>query len=283
MKFHKILSLLLALAMLTALFTGCTGQDDPNGNSGNSTPSTQTPSSDAVGEKPDDVPGETTGSSDTEATDPTETTEATDPTETIGAELKGTILEDTYVAAFSADSKDKNYADYETIVTNKNSARPLFKFDISNILNSDTFAENKDTAKIQFTFAIIEGGENLVSDTKCNAYGFLPGKGVGDADFGVLTWNTCSSDGSHNQLYRNGATYLYKDGLLVDVDIEVTSKYITYTFSYSEIAQFVCTEAGDTYGYLVMGFDFSNASGVKFASMENSSFDAPAVSFVWDE
>ena len=62
-------------------------------------------------------------------------------------------------------------------------------------------------------------------------------------------------------------------------EIEKTSSSITYKIPYSSVAQFVNLEDGDTYGILVMGFDF-NIGGVKYASMENTSLPIPRVDFV---
>lgn len=197
-------------------------------------------------------------------------------------EVEGTVVADTYVAAFNASSKDKSYEDLDTIATNKSNGRPIIVFNLSNILSDSGFEQNKATGKIEFTFAFVEGGENISADTTASVYCFTPGAGVSDADLSTLTWNSCSSSGTNKELYRGTANYLYKDALLGEVEVRKNDTHITYIFDYTALEQYVCTESGDYYGYLVMGFDFSNASAVKFASKENTSFDIPKVDFVYE-
>lgn len=204
----------------------------------------------------------------------------TDPS-LIRFEMEGTIVEDTYVSAMNAESKAKNYSTSGTIGTNKNASRPLFKFSFENILSFGDFATYKDTAKIEFKFSVCKGMNNITDDITCNAYGFLPKSGVGDASFETLTWNTCSSSGENSSLYRGNANFIFKDTRFADCSyISKTNTHIKYSFPFNEIEKFINLEKGDTYGYAVFGFDF-NASGVNFASMENTDYDIPMVDFVY--
>ena len=133
---------------------------------------------------------------------------------------------------------------------------------------------------VEFTFSFYEGATSIQNDTTCNIYGFTPGAGVSDADFNTLTWNKCSASGANKELYRGTAKYIIKDKPFIECDeIEKTSTTITYKVPYSSIAQFVNLEDGDTYGMVVMGFDF-NIGGVKYATMENTSLPIPRVDFV---
>ena len=195
-------------------------------------------------------------------------------------EMEGTIVEDTYISASNATAKDNNYSSATYVGTKKDTSRPLFKFNISNILTYSMFEENKEDGIMEFTFSFVDGSSSIVNDTTCNVYGFLPGNGVSDADFTTLTWNTCSESGANKELYRKNATFIMENKPFSNCnEIEKTSSSITYKIPYSSVAQFVNLEDGDTYGILVMGFDF-NIGGVKYASMENTSLPIPRVDFV---
>ena len=193
--------------------------------------------------------------------------------------VEGNIIGDTYISAGSSYG-DKNQEGKDYVGANKNSSRPLFKFNIANILSDPGFAENKNNGKFEFTFTFYEGGSAITADTTASAYGFLPGAGVTDADFSKVTWNNCKAGKDYAGLYRGDATFVYKDKALGDLDVIKTDDKITFILNYSDIKQFICTEEGDNYGILVMGFDF-NASSIKYASMENTSLDIPKVDFVY--
>ena len=202
------------------------------------------------------------------------------PGDKVRYEMEGTIVEDTYISASNSTAKNNNYASSTYIGTKKDTSRPLFKFNLSNILTYSMFEENKDDGILEFTFSFVDGASNITDDTTCNVYGFLPGKGVSDADFTSLTWNTCSENGTNKELYRKAATFIIENKPFSECgEIEKTSSTIKYKIPYSNVAQFVNIEEGDTYGILVMGFDF-NVGSVKYASMENTSLPIPRVDFV---
>ena len=196
--------------------------------------------------------------------------------------IGGVILEDTYVASAS---KDTNYAGKtELNANNSGDYRPLLKFDLSEALKSQELAENKKFATVQFTFGV-PVGKDLLADADYSIYGILPGAGASDANFTAVTWNTVK-EGEHSKLYRysgnENCVFLKKEVPAAEVaDIvsveQVDGKtYITYTLPYTDVEQFICTDEGDTYGYLIMGFDFQQK--IRLASMENESYNAPAVS-----
>ena len=198
-------------------------------------------------------------------------------------EVEGTVVSDTYIAAFNSASKDNSYEDLDTLATNKNNGRPIIIFNLSNILADNGFEKNKATGKIEFTFAFVEGGSSITAETTASVYCFNPGAGVSDVDLSTVTWNTCSATGTNKELYRGTANYIVKDTPLGTMDVRKTDTHITYIFDFSAIEQYICMEQGDYYGYIVMGFDYSNASGVKLASMDNTTFDIPKVDFVYGE
>ena len=204
--------------------------------------------------------------------------------------VNGAIVEDTYVTSDGGNGS-KNFSDKtENNCNNAKNFRPLFKFNLANVLNDANF--NKNTAKVSFTFGVSTGADLLTGEsTKYNVYGFLPGEGVSDVDFTTVTWNTNKADGTYSKLYRKdtneNCVFLTQNTLYADLAIEVSitevdgKTYITYTLDYSAIEQLICTEAGDTYGYLVMGFDFNQT--IKFASMENTNYAAPVVKVTYSK
>ena len=192
--------------------------------------------------------------------------------------VEGNIIGDTYILSGGSNG-DINQEGKEYIGANKDASRPLFKFNVANILSDPGFAENKNNGKFEFTFTFYGGGSSITADTTASAYGFLPGAGVTDADFSKVTWNNCKVGKDYAGLHRGGATFVYKDQALGDIDVIKVDDKITFILSYADIKQFICTEEGDNYGILVMGFDF-NAS-VKYVSMEGTAHDIPKVDFVY--
>ena len=190
-------------------------------------------------------------------------------------EIEGNIVADTYLA--SGSSADKNREDQTYLGTNKNASRPLIMYNLALILSEPAVEQYRESAKVEFTFTITEGADILSSVTTASVYGFLPGDGVSNADFTTLTWNNCK-DGA--PLHRGAATYVFKDKALSTVNVIKEGNKITYILDYTDIEQFICTEPGDNYGIMVMGFDFGVA-GIKFASMENTDYPIPTVNFVY--
>lgn len=190
-------------------------------------------------------------------------------------EIEGNIVADTYLA--SGSSADKNREDQTYLGTNKNASRPLIMYNLALILSEPAVEQYRESAKVEFTFTITEGADTLTADTSASVYGFLPGDGVSNADFTTLTWNNCKSGAP---LYRGTATYVFKDKALGTVNVIKEGNTITYILDYTAIEQFICTEPGDNYGNMVMGFDFG-VGGIKFASMENTDYHIPTVNFVY--
>ena len=190
-------------------------------------------------------------------------------------EIEGNIIADTFLASGSYANDTR--ADRDYVGTYKESSRPIFMYNFALILSESAVETYRGSAKVEFTFTIIEGGDSLTTDTKASAYGFLPGDGVSNADFTTLTWNNCKSGAP---LYRGTATYVFKDKTLGSVNVVKTGNTITFILDYADVEQFICTEEGDNYGVAVMAFDF-NIGGVKFASMENTQHAIPTVNFVY--
>lgn len=192
--------------------------------------------------------------------------------------VEGNIIADTYIG--SGNYADNNNSTKDFVGANKDASRPLFKFNIANILSDPGFEANKNFGKFEFTFEFVEGAASITGSTTASVYGFTPGAGVSDIDFTKPTWNNCKVGKECAGLYRGGATFVYKDKPLSEVDVIKTNTHITFIVDYADIKNFICLDEGDNYGILVMGFDFK-ASGVKYASMESTSHDIPKVDFVY--
>ena len=201
--------------------------------------------------------------------------------------INGTIVQDTYITSDSS-SGNKNFVTKEEInCNNGKNFRPIFEFNIADALNNTEFMANKDTAKVEFTFAVSTGTADLfdADGTKFSIYGFLPGAGVSDVDFGTLTWNSCKDTGANSQFYRKDTNSNFSV-IILNQTKDVASAYytlsevdgvlyITYTLDYTAIEHLICTTSGDNYGDIVMGFDFNQT--IKLASMESTKYAAPAV------
>ena len=199
--------------------------------------------------------------------------------------INGTIVQDTYITSDSSGG-DKNFVTKGEInCNNGKNFRPIFEFNIADALNNAEFMANKDTAKVEFTFAVSTGTADLFNETVYSIYGFLPGAGVSDVDFSTLTWNSCKDTGANSQFYRKDSNSNFSV-IILNESKDVASAYctlnevdgvlyITYTLDYSAIEHLVCTTSGDNYGDIVMGFDFNKS--IKLASMESTKYAAPAV------
>ena len=193
--------------------------------------------------------------------------------------ISGSIVEDTYVACNSTTAKSSDYS------TSKNALgtygeyyRAYFKFNFSKILASADFAEFKQNGKVQFTFTASKGAENLANSTQYTFGGFTPGVSTSRVSFSEVYWNNLVSGGNHTALHWGSATNV----LASEAAGERVSYYdgtITFTFDFEEIADFIDSETG----YAVFVLRVVGTSGISIASMENSSYDAPSVSFVYNK
>ena len=199
--------------------------------------------------------------------------------------INGTIVQDTYITSDSS-SGNKNFVTKEEInCNNGKNFRPIFEFNLADALNNAEFMANKDTAKVEFTFAVSTGTADLFDETVYSIYGFLPGAGVSDVDFSTLTWNSCKDTGANSQFYRKDTNSNFSV-IILNESKDVASAYctlnevdgvlyITYTLDYTAIEHLICTTEGSNYGDIVMGFDFNKS--IKLASMESTKYAAPAV------
>ena len=196
--------------------------------------------------------------------------------------ISGSIVEDTYVASNSASAQSLDYSTSKDVLgTYSEYYRAYFKFDFSKILSSADFESYKDSGKIQFSFAIAKGADSLVDTTKFSFGGFTAGEGTTDVAFSEVTWKNLKSGGIHDALNWGSATnVLSGESEAVSPDnISYYDGVLTFTFDYSEIADMIDPDTG----YAVFVFRTVGTSGISIAAMENKTYDAPAVSFVYNK
>lgn len=203
------------------------------------------------------------------------------PEVNFNSSISGSIVEDTYVASNNASAQELDYSTSKNALgTYSEYYRAYFKFNLSEILSSADFESYKDSGKIQFSFAIAKGAESIVDSTKFTFGGFTAGEGITDVAFSEVTWKNLKSTGIHNKLNWGSATNLLSSESQ-SVSPENISYYdgvLTFTFDYSEIENMI-----DADGNAVFVFRTVGTGGVSIASMENTTYDAPSVSFVYNK
>ena len=195
--------------------------------------------------------------------------------------ISGTIVEDTYVACNSSTAKNADYSTSKSdLGTYSEYYRAYFKFDFSKILSNADFASYKDSGKIQISFALSKGADSIEQTTKFTLGVFAAGEGTTDVAFKDLYWNNVVSGGKYTGLHWGSATGITA-GESQATSPERISYYdgvLTFTFDYSEIDDMI-----DENGYAVFVLRTVGTSGVSVASMENKSYDAPSVNFVYNK
>lgn len=196
--------------------------------------------------------------------------------------ISGAIAEDTYVASNSATAQEADYSTSKnTLGTYSEYYRAYFKFDFSDILSSADFAAYKDSGKIQFSFTIAKGAESLANTTKFTFGGFTAGEGTTDVAFSEVTWKNLKSGGAHDALNWGSATNILASQSVASAsdNISYYNGVLTFTFDYSQIESMIDSETGCA----VFVFRTVGTSGISIASMENSTYAAPSISFVYNK
>ena len=109
---------------------------------------------------------------------------------------------------------------------------------------------------------------------------FAAGEGTTDVAFKDLYWNNVVSGGNYTGLHWGSAVSITSsESQATSPDrISYYNGVLTFTFDYSEIADMI-----DNNGYAVFVLRTVGTSGVSVASMENKTYDAPSVSFVYNK
>ena len=105
--------------------------------------------------------------------------------------------------------------------------------------------------------------------------GYIPGENTTEVPFSELSWNSLKSTGSHSELNWGSGTKLL-DGATFGDKVFYSDGYLTLTFRYSEITDFVA-ENGDA----VFMLRISVTTDIYIASMENTQFASPKVKYVY--
>ena len=190
--------------------------------------------------------------------------------------INGAIVEDTYVGSNSGTAKKTDNSAKDAIGTYSQYYRAYFKYDLSNIINSEDFASVKDSAKVSFTFTLSKGA---VTDSSSFTFGgFAPGAGITDVDFTNVFWNNLITDAPYYSLNWGNANNILNAKTPGD-NITYDAESVTFTFDYNEIAGFV----DPTTGLCVFTLRIATTSGISIASMENATYAAPAVKFVYEK
>ena len=179
--------------------------------------------------------------------------------------LNGSLVEDTYV---SADKKNDNYIERETMGTNSSTFRVFLKFNFSNILSNEQFLADTDNAKVQFSFTIVEGAYTETSTFTFG--GYIPGEGVSDIDFASITWNAI-----RNTAFDWANAVYPIDQAVGSHHVSYTDNLLTLTFTYGQIKDFI-----DADGNAIFTFR-AQQSGVKISSKEGVA--APSVKVIVDD
>ena len=192
--------------------------------------------------------------------------------------ISGVIVEDTYVASDSGTAKKSDYSTSKTALgIGSKYYRSYFKFNISNIINSEDFDATNTDAKIQFIFTLSKGA---LDESTAYTFGlFTPGSGVSDVAFSNVIWNNLSpSSGTalYPDLKWDKANNLL-DAKVNPDNVMLDGNTITMTFNYSEIANYVASD-----GTIVVTFRTST-TGVSIASMENTEYAIPAIKYVYEK
>ena len=186
-------------------------------------------------------------------------------------EVFGTIEADTFV---SSSNKDSDFSTVKTTLgTSSTIYRAYFKFNLMDIIDRADFDPEGQDGKIRFIFAL-SGGE-ITEETTITFSGYLPGEKTTDVPFSEISWNNLKSDGIHSELgWGNGTKLL--DGASLGDKVFYSDGYLTLTFSYSEIADFIAKN-----GDAVFMLRTSVTGGIYIASMENEQFAAPKIKYVY--
>lgn len=187
--------------------------------------------------------------------------------------LKGTVTDDTYVSSENADKKNEDLSGRTEMGTISSSFRIYLRANISDILADESFQANKDDAKVHIAFTISSGelGEEPTFILKAYA--------PTDVAFSEITWNSVNNKedamGEYSQLHWSNGKELVAAG--VGEKVSVDGGKITFTFNYSEIADYV-----DANGNILLAFGTKDTNKLKVASTENSAA-APVITVTYTE
>ena len=186
------------------------------------------------------------------------------------------VVEDTYIASNSTSAKTTDNSKKDTLGTYSQYYRVYFKFNFKDILSNPDYALYKDSGKISFNFSIVKGSDKITSETKFTFKGYIPQEGVTDVDFSKVWWNNVLDTGDYPNLHWNKSEYLLESQVQGDM-ISCVDDLLTFTFDCNQIEKYIDSESGNAVFVLMI----PGTSGISLASMENTTFEAPSVSFTY--
>ena len=189
--------------------------------------------------------------------------------------IYGTIKDDTYIYS---SSKTSDLSGKTEMGTYSDQFRVYFRFNFSDILNSADYAEAKADAKVQFSFVVSSGESNITDTTKYTFRVFGVDDATKNADFSELTWTNQATGGKYVGLGWGNATNLVS-GETVGDKVSYANGVITLTINFSDIENMIDPTTGDA----LFVFAIPGTKSIKIASMENTTYAAPAVKFVYEK
>lgn len=192
--------------------------------------------------------------------------------------INGEIVQDTYVGSNSVSAKNTDNSAKTTLGTYSSYYRTYLKFNFSNILENPDFETFKETGKIQFKFTMTKGDTNVNSATKFTFKGFTPGDGVSNVDFSDVYWNNVIASGTYPKLHWNESEYLLNGEVQGD-NVACVNGNLIFTFDYSQVSKYISNDTKEAVFVLMI----PGTSGISLASMENTEYDHPLVSFVYNK
>ena len=200
--------------------------------------------------------------------------------------IAGEVLEDTYIASNSGSAKGSDYSSKDALSLNSKYYRVFVKVDFSDILNHADFEANKDAGRFILDVAITEGED--VVDTGTFTLAGAPVK-YGDEYTAAIplnnvTWNTAQQSDKYiySSLQSNGLVSIFtEDTVKVSKNLAHPEGHLQVKLTYEQVKDFICMDAGDCYGQAV--FQLRSNSGIKIASLENTSYATPTVNYVYEK
>lgn len=197
--------------------------------------------------------------------------------------IAGEVLEDTNIYS---SSKDKDYSSNTTLGLYSTNYRAYYKIDFSDILNNPDFEANKDAGRFILTLAVTKNESNV--DAGTFTFAGAPIK-YGDEytaaiPFNKVTWNTAQQTGKYiySSLQSNTIKSIFEaDTVKISKNLAHPEGHLQVKVTYEQIKDYICMDEGDYYGQAV--FQLRSNKEITVASLENTSYDTPTLSYVYEK
>ena len=185
--------------------------------------------------------------------------------------IAGTVKDDTYVYSASG-SQEKNYVSQPELSANGENFRVLLRYNFSDVIGNEFYAEYRDEAKVQFVYTLTTGS---VDDSVKLTFKLYPVSDVrSGADFSVLTWKNYNN----NYQFGWGNADGFVEKVAGDPDVTIIDNKIIITLTYREIEKYI-----DADGNVLAVFAIWKSS-TKIGSMENDTeANRPTVNVIFND